>query len=96
MSDRIKYRTLVVSIGRQLSSQEIQQIAFIRLVKEDITKYSPQNKDVTGIDLLSRLESLGQFSQENVDGLTDIVKDVNRADLVEEIKAYKRNSRGRR
>ena len=93
MSDEIQYRRLVVSIARQLSPEERQAVAYIRLKKEDITKYSLQNKDVTGIDLLARLECLGVFSQKNIDGLKNIAKDINRPDLKGEVKDYKKNAK---
>ena len=91
MSD---YRRLVVSFAKQISPEEKQAIAYIYLKdKEDITKYSPQNKDITTIDLLTSLECHGVFSQKNIDGLKNIAKDINRSDLKNKIKDYKKNAK---
>ena len=94
MSDVVEYRRLVASIARKLSAEERQQIAFIRLDGEDTSKYSPQNKDATGIDLFAKLERLRVFSKKDIDGLMDVVaKDVNRNDLVDDIKVYRKNAK---
>lgn len=89
MSDRIEYRRLVAFIANQIKPEERQIIAYIRLNREDISKYSP-HREATGIDLFERLECLQYFSQENTEGLKEIVKDVDRLDLVVEIERYQK------
>ena len=92
MSDNqkaIEYRRLVASFARQLSAEEVKEISYIRLKDvECISKYI--TNPAMGLDLLARLERLGTFSQQNLDGLLEIAKDVNRQDLEEKVKAYKR------
>ena len=90
MSDRIAYRALVASIVKELTWEEIYEVAFIWLKgKGDISKYSPSEKGC-GLELFARMECLGLFSFENIDGLLEIVKSINRYDLVKKIETYKK------
>ena len=88
----IAYRALIVSIAKELTSEEIYEVAFIWLKgKGDISKYS--TSEACGLKLFARLECLGRFSFNNTDGLLDIVKSINRYDLVKRIETYKKNQR---
>ena len=80
----MEYRRLVASIAAKLSLEDVQKVAFVRLENRNVA---------TGIDLLTRLECLGQFSQDNIDGLEIIVKEINRKDLVREVKHYKKSAK---
>ena len=87
----IEYRRFVASFARHLSVEEVKDISYIRLKDvESIFKYTTNPPSATGLDLLARLERLGTFSQENLDGLLEIAKDINRSDLEEKVKTYKR------
>ena len=85
MSDGIEYRRMVGSIARKLSAKERHQIAYINSI-------DPM-ENVTGIDLLARLEWLGVFSQKNIDGLLDTAKIINRFDLVDDINHYRKKAK---
>lgn len=82
----IEYRRLVASIASQLSTEEVERIVFVRSFESDLT-----TKSESALNLLAALECKGEFSHQNVDGLVEIVKDVNRYDLMEQIEAYKKN-----
>ena len=86
----IEYRRMVSNIFRELSAEDVQQIAYVRLVgKDDITKYSAARPNATSLDLMQALERYGSFSQDNIDGLIEVVKDARRTDLVKRIEAEK-------
>jgi len=90
----IAYRRLVASLARELSVKEVEEIAYIRLTgKESIIKYTSSHPNVTGLALLATLERLGMFSQENVEGLVDIAKDIERHDLVKKVEDYRKNKK---
>ena len=90
----ITYRRLVASLARELSAEEVEQVAYIRLTgKESTSKYSSSHPNATGIALLATLERLGMFSQENAEGLVDIAKDIKRHDLVKKIEDYRKNKK---
>lgn len=90
MTDRlhtIEYRRLVASVASQLSAEEVERIMFVRLsLTEDVT-----SKGSSALYLLAALECRGEFSYQNIDGLLEIVKDVNRHDLMDQIESYKKN-----
>ena len=95
MSDNIdlhalEYRTLVASIARQLTAEEIFEVAFIWLSKkEDVSKYSPSCKPrICGLEVFAKLECYGIYSRSKITGLVDIVKRVNRYDLVKKVEAF--------
>lgn len=80
----IEYRRLVASVASQLSAEEVERIMFVRFsLTEDITS--------SALHLLAALECKGEFSFQNIDGLLEIVKDVNRHDLMDQIESYKKN-----
>lgn len=87
----IAYRALVASIARELTRQQIYEVAFIWLKgKGDISKYSTSEQNVCALELFASLECLGRFSFKNVSGLLEIAKSINRNDLVKKIEAYKK------
>ena len=89
----IVYRALVASIAKELSWEEVYEVAYVWLRgKGDISKYNPSEKGC-GLELFARLECLGLFSSKNTDGLLDIVKSINRNDLVKKIETYKKKQR---
>ena len=92
-TNAIVYRALVASIAKELTWEEIYEVAFIWLNgKGDISKYSPSEKGC-GLELFARLECLGLFSLKNADGLLEIVKSINRYDLVKRIETYKKKQK---
>lgn len=91
-SQGIAYRRMVASLARELSAEEVKEIAYIRLTGvESISKYTTDPPTASGFDLLATLERLGVFSQKNTEGLVDIAKDVNRYDLVIKVENYRTN-----
>ena len=92
-SREIGYRRMVSNLFRELGSEDVQQIAYVRLKgKEDITKYSAAKQTLTGstaLDLMQALERHDVFSQDNIDGVVETMKDAQRNDLVKKIKAEK-------
>lgn len=82
----IEYRRLVASVASQLSVEEVERIVFVRSLESDLTA-----KSTSALNLLAALECKGEFSLQNVDGLLEIVKDVNRYDLMEQIESYKKS-----
>lgn len=100
MSDRlqaVEYRRLVASVASQLSIEEVERITFIRFDK--LRKACVCNRPASEVDseekasslhILAALERQGEFSFNNIDGLVEIVKDVNRHDLMGQIESYKK------
>ena len=89
----IAYRRMVTSLARELSTEEVKQVAYIRLTgEESISKYTSNPPTASGLDLLATLERLGVFSQKNTQHLVDIAKDVNRHDLVKKVEDYRKNA----
>ena len=88
-SQAITYRRMVASLARELSAEEVKEVAYIRLTgKQRTSKYTSNNLTATGLDLLATIERLGVFSRQNAKGLVDIAEDINRYDLVEKVKDY--------
>lgn len=100
MSDRlqaIEYRRLVASVASQLSVEEVERIRFIRFDK--LRKACVCNRPADDVDsdekasslhILAALERQGEFSFNDIDGLVEIVKDVNRHDLMGQVESYKK------
>ena len=89
----IEYRRLVASIASHLSPEEVERILFIRNDKFDSTSLASTPDDSEGpsaLHALAALERQGEFSLQNIDGLAEIAKDVNRHDLVRLIDGYKK------
>ena len=86
----LAYGRLVYNISQQLSEEECQAIAFIRL--HDCRE---QYRDASTLNVLSKLEMCGVFSPSNPAGLIDIAGDVNRADLVKQVKAFIKNQKSK-
>ena len=93
----IAYRRLVVSLTRELTPQNVEEIAFVRLSgKEDSTKYSVGKQGASALCLMITLERLGEFSFQNPCKLIEILKDVKRTDLVKNVEQYiQKQSRSR-
>lgn len=93
-TNRLAYRKLVGAIAKELTREEIYYVAFLFLDgKGDISKYSVSEQNVCGLELFACLEGLGVFSFKNIDGLLQVVKSLNRNDLVEKIEAYKKKQK---
>ena len=84
----IEYRRLVASIASHLSAEEVERITFIRDSGDGCR--SDDGEPKTALHMLAALERRGEFSVQNIDGLIEIVKDVNRHDLVQLAETYKR------
>ena len=90
----IQYRRMVSNIARELSTSDVEQIAYVRLTgKEDTTKYSAANPAASALDLLKTLERWGDFSENNTDGLKEVVMDARRKDLVDKINDFIKQDR---
>ena len=82
----VLFRRMVSNTFRRLCPEDVQQIAYVRLKgREDTKKFSAAKPQATSLDLMESLEQYGCFSQENVDGLKEILKDANRSDLVKHV-----------
>ena len=79
----LAFRRLVYNFSRRLNKEECQAIVYIRLC-ECLERY----RDVSTLDVLSKLEMCGVFSPGNPTGLLDIAKDIQRSDLVNLVKDY--------
>ena len=94
MNDRlhaIEYRRLVASVASHLSVEEVEHIKFIRLPElEGTHECDSEEKTSSALHILATLERKGEFSHQNIDGLTEIIKDVNRHDLMKQIESYKK------
>ena len=85
----IEYRRLVASIASQLSPEELERILFIRSAKlDEASEEGAENP--SPLHALAALERQGEFSLQNIDGLAEIAKDVNRHDLVRLVACYKK------
>lgn len=90
----VDFRRLVSNVFCRLSRRDVQQIAYVRLKgKEDTKKYSASNTQDTSLDLMESLEQYDYFSKENVEGLTEILKDANRSDLAKHVAGEVRKQR---
>lgn len=100
----LEYRKFVASVAKRLTVEEIYEVACIWLKgKTDISVYEPTDdnkaRQALGLRLFTKMDCLGIFSWTELDKLLDIVKTVNRYDLVDEVKSFmkkKGKSTGRR
>ena len=82
----VHFRRMVSNIFRRLGAEDVQQIAYVRLKgKEDTKKYSAAKPQATSMDLLESLEQYNYISQDNIQGLKEVLRDANRADLVKQV-----------
>ena len=79
----IAFRRFVYRLSQQLNQQEKQVLIYIRLYK-----YKDQYKDATVLEIFSKLETDGLFSSSNPEGLVEIARDIQRQDLVGEVKEF--------
>ena len=87
----LAFRRLVYNFSRKLNKEECQAIVYIRLY-ECLERY----RDASTLDVLSKLEMCGVFSPDNPTGLIDIAtKDIQRPDLVNLVKDYKKSQRSK-
>lgn len=103
MSDNIdlhalEYRSFVVSFANNLTAEEVYEVAYIWLSKYgDVSKYKPTSKPrICGLDVLATLECRRIFSRDNISGLVDIAKKINRYDLVDDVEAFIKKTKGSR
>ena len=80
----------MASIASHLSPEEVERILFIRREKLEALQVSGDEDTATALHTLAALERQGEFSLQNIDGLTEVAKDVNRHDLVRMIESYKK------
>ena len=91
MDRDIHFRRMTSSIFRRLSAEDVQQIAYVRLKgKEDTKKYSAVRPQASSVDLLESLEQYNYFSQDNIEGLKEVLRDAGRVDLVKQVDAEMR------
>ena len=82
--DRIAYRRLLNSFARELSADEIEQIAFI-YCKENAANYNTKG---SALSLLLKLEHLAIFSFEDPRGLIQVAKDVQHLKWEKEVEDF--------
>jgi hypothetical protein len=82
--DRIAYRRLLNSFARELSADEVEQIAFI-YCKENAANY---NTKESALSLLRKLEHLAIFSFEDPRGLIQVAKDVQHLKWEKEVEDF--------
>ena len=86
MDRDIHFRRMASNIFRRLSAEDVQQIAYVRLKgKEDTKKYSAARPHASSMDLLESLEQYNYFSQDNIEGLKEVLRDASRVDLVKQV-----------
>ena len=95
MSDDLEMHSLdnillVTSIAKLLSAEEIYHIAEVWLGgKTDISIYNPTNENgLFGLKLLMTLKNMGMFSCTKLQGLLDIMRCINRYDLIEKVESF--------
>ena len=88
--DRRAYRRLLNSFARELSADEVEQIAFI-YCKENAANY---NTKESALSLLRKLEHLAIFSFEDPRGLIQVAKDVEHLKWEKKVEDFL-ESRGR-
>lgn len=86
----LAFRRLVCNFSQQLSREECQRIAYIRL-----HECREQYRDASSLDVLSKLEMRGVFSFGDSAGLIEVAKDINRSDLVNMVKDFMKNQRSK-
>lgn len=86
----IDNRAFVTSFAQELSPEEVYQVAYVWLQKaSDIDQFAPSCKTrASNLELFAKLERLGIFSSNDVSGLKNIAKKINRSDLVEKVDAF--------
>nr|XP_033783748.1 FAS-associated death domain protein [Geotrypetes seraphini] len=85
------FRTLLHSISTRLSSDELDNLKF--LCRENIGKRKLENVK-SGIDLFSILLEQREISPDSVDFLFNLLKNLKRGDLVEQLEQFEKNGPG--
>ena len=84
----LAFRQLIYNFSQKLSKEECQAIVYIRLYE-----CREQYRDVSTLDVLSKLEMCGIFSPSDPAGLIHVAKDIHRCDLVNLVKDYTKSQR---
>lgn len=88
----LEHRKFVASIAKLLKAEEIYEVACIWLRgKTDISVYEPTDENkahALGLKIFIQMDCLGIFSWTELDGLLDILKTVNRYDLVQKVNSF--------
>lgn len=82
-SQFVAFRRLLYSLSQQLTNEETQAVVFIYFFeqKESFSEASP-------LDVLCKLESSGVATSSNPDRLLELMKDLKRQDLANEVKDF--------
>lgn len=90
-SHYLAFRRFIYSLSKQLSEDEAQAIVYIHFFDQ-----KDSLKSASILDILCKLESSGIATSSNPERLLELVKDLKRNDLVNEVKEFlkKRNRKG--
>ena len=72
-----EFSKLVFNISQQLTPQNIEALTYI---------YGIVAEKASNLHILRILESRGEFSSRNIEGLKDVLKNIQRCDLLDKIK----------
>ena len=79
----LAFRRILYSLSKQLTAEEAQGIVKIYLYHQ-----KEQYERASALDILCKLESSGMITASNPDKLLDLMKDLKRQDLVNEVKDF--------
>ena len=71
------FRKLITKLSEHLQPEDVKKCAFIRTL--------PKDRTPTALGTLEYLMQVGEFSYTNVEPLIDLLKDVDRHDLVSDL-----------
>ena len=75
------YKTLISRVAERLSPGDLRSIFWY-------IDASPKLRDGSALDVLEYLERAGKFSEKNVQNLSQLLKEIERVDLMEEVDQY--------
>ena len=82
------FRRLLVRVSDRLGERDVRKIGFIYQVPSD------NEDEKCGLDVLKALERQGVFSPTKTMPLVHLMKDINRHDIAEDVKADRGKKRG--
>lgn len=78
---RDAYKTLISRVAERLSSDDLRSIFWY-------IDAPPKLRNGSALDVLEYLEMAGRFSEKNVQNLSQLLKDIKRVDLMDEVEQY--------
>ena len=78
---RREFRKLLCDISEKLDENELEKFKYINEITGENVR--------SGLDVLKALEKQGIFSPQNTEPLAELLQDINRKDLADDVRAYK-------